>query len=172
MLAIFTGSGGAQPAAKAPSVVADIAFPNASWTDIFSGSRTLEQSVNIPAVGSRLFIDFGPGTPVPPSRMANGMRAWLDAPVREAATVYVNGQLAGYVWHPPFRVDITKFAHAGANQIKVVVANTAINELAGQSLPDYKLLTLKYGNRFQPQDMDNLKPLPSGILGRVTLISD
>ncbi|MDP9169524.1 MAG: glycoside hydrolase [Acidobacteriota bacterium] len=172
VLAIFTGSGGAQPAAKAPSVVADIAFPNASWTDIFSGSRTLEQSVNIPAVGSRLFIDFGPGTPVPPSRMANGMRAWLDAPVREAATVYVNGQLAGYVWHPPFRVDITKFAHAGANQIKVVVANTAINELAGQSLPDYKLLTLKYGNRFQPQDMDNLKPLPSGILGRVTLISD
>ena len=47
------------------------------------------------------------------------------------------------------------------------MANTAINELAGQSLPDYKLLKLKYGDRFQPQDMENLQPLPSGILGQV-----
>ena len=53
-----------------------------------------------------------------------------------------------------------------------MVANTAINELAGQSLPDYKLLNMRYGNRFQPQDMDNLKPLPSGILGKLTLVSE
>ena len=28
----------------------------------------------------------------------NGMQAWLDAPVREAAVVYINGQRAGSVW--------------------------------------------------------------------------
>ena len=92
-----------------------------------------------------------------------------DPPVREAAAVYVNGQFAGNVWRPPFRVDIGKFAYAGANQLRVVVANTAINELAGQSLPDYRLLKLETGDRFQPQDMNNLQPLPSGILGQVML---
>ena len=30
-----------------------------------------------------------------------------------------------------------------------------------------KLLKLKYGDRFQPQDMNDLQPLPSGILGQV-----
>jgi hypothetical protein len=138
-----------------------------SWTDdpakkYFSG--TVAYETTIPAAH---VLDFGPGTPVPQTRMSNGMRAWLDPPVREAATVYVNGQLAGYVWHAPFELDISKFTHAGTNQLKVVVANTAINELAGQALPDYKLLKLKYGDRFQPQDMNDLQPLPSGILGQV-----
>jgi hypothetical protein len=114
-------------------------------------------------------LDFGVGTPLQPTRMANGMRAWIDPPVREAATVYVNDKLAGYVWKAPFQVDIAKFVHPGANDIRIVVANTAINELAGQTLPDYKLLKLEYGDRFQPQDMNNLQPLPSGILGPITL---
>ena len=43
--------------------------------------------------------------------------------------------------------------------------------LAGQSLPDYKLLNLRYTERFTPQDMKDLKPLPSGILGAVKLVS-
>ena len=138
-----------------------------SWTDdpkrrYYSGTVAYEATI-----GPAHTIDFGPGTPVHPTRIANGMRAWLEPPVREAAVVYVNGQLAGYVWHPPFELDISKFTHAGTNQLKIVVANTAINELAGQSLPDYKLLKLKYGDRFQPQDMENLQPLPSGILGPV-----
>ena len=45
-----------------------------------------------------------------------------------------------------------------------------INELAGQTLPDYKLLNLRYGVRFTPQDMQNLKPLPSGLLGPIKLL--
>ncbi len=125
--------------------------------------------MNIAAVEGPLFLDFGKGTALPISNMANGMRAWLDPPVREAATVWVNGQMAGYIWSPPFRVNIAKFAKPGANRIRIVVANTAINELAGQAMPDYKLLNLRYGNRFQPQDMDNLKPLPSGITGKILL---
>ena len=51
----------------------------------------------------------------------------------------------------------------GGNSIRITVANTAINALAGSKLPDYRLLRLQYGNRFDPQDMDNLKPLPSGL---------
>jgi hypothetical protein len=50
------------------------------------------------------------------------------------------------------------------------VGNLAINELAGQSMPDYKLLNLRYGVRFQPQNMEGLKPLPAGLLGGLKLV--
>ena len=59
---------------------------------------------------------------------------------------------------------------AGKNELRVVVGNTAINELAGRSLPDYRLLYARYGKLFEPQGMKDLEPLPSGMLGRVTLI--
>jgi hypothetical protein len=97
------------------------------------------------------------------------MRAYLEGPVREAAQVFVNGQSAGYVWHPPYRLDLTRWLRPGANQLRIVVGNTAINALAGRSLPDNRLLNDRYGLRFVPQDMDHLQPLPSGIVGHVVL---
>jgi hypothetical protein len=42
--------------------------------------------------------------------------------------------------------------------------------MAGQPLPDYRLLRARYGMLFVPQDMQNLQPLPSGMLGPVTLV--
>jgi hypothetical protein len=143
-----------------------------SWSDdpqtrYYSGSATYQRTFDVP--GKYSILDFGPGTPLEPARMSNGMRAWIDPPVREAALVYVNDKLAGSVWRAPFQVEVGELLHAGSNTIRIVVANTAINELAGQSMPDYKLLKLKYGDRFQPQDMDKLEPLPSGILGKITL---
>jgi hypothetical protein len=53
-----------------------------------------------------------------------------------------------------------------------MVGNLAINELAGTSLPDYRLLNRRYGERFSPQDMENLQPLPSGLLGTIRLIAE
>lgn len=58
---------------------------------------------------------------------------------------------------------------AGKNDLRIVVGNTAINSLAGQSLPDYRLLNDRYGERFVPQGMKNLQPLPSGLLGGLRL---
>jgi hypothetical protein len=55
--------------------------------------------------------------------------------------------------------------------MRIVVANLAINQMAKGPLPNYKALSAKYGERFQPQDMGNLRPLPSGILGPVRLIA-
>jgi hypothetical protein len=98
------------------------------------------------------------------------MRAYLESPVREAAEVYVNGKRAGVVWHPPYSIDLTSFLTPGKNELRIVVGNTAINSLAGRELPDYRLLRDKYGNLFTPQDMDNLQPLPSGILGSLQLV--
>ena len=71
---------------------------------------------------------------------------------------------------PPYEVRITKLLHAGENKIRIEVGNLAINALAGQSLPDYRLLNLRYTERFQPQDMENLKPQPAGLLGPVRLV--
>jgi hypothetical protein len=43
--------------------------------------------------------------------------------------------------------------------------------MAGHKLPDYKLLNLRYGERFQPQDMDKIQVLPSGLVGPIKLVS-
>jgi hypothetical protein len=99
------------------------------------------------------------------------MCAWLESPVREAALVYVNGTLAGSVWHPPYRLEIEKLLKPGRNHIKLIVANLAINALAGRTPPDYNLLNKRYGERFSPQDMQGLRPLLSGVLGTIRLIA-
>ncbi|HWB84290.1 MAG TPA: glycosyl hydrolase [Bryobacteraceae bacterium] len=149
-----------------------------SWTDYpgdkyYSGKATYEKTVSVPSAmthsGGAVYLDFGPGTVVPPGRLGNGMRAWMESPVREAAQVYVNGTLAGPVWHPPYRVDVTKLLKPGQNSIRVVVANLALNALAGQSLPNYHLLNLRYGERFSVQGTQDIQALPSGILGPVKL---
>ena len=151
-----------------------------SWTGIdderyYSGTATYERTIQIPenvAKAGRVLLDFGVGTPVPRTQLHQaGTRTWYDAPLRDVAQVYVNGKLAGSVWHPPYNINVAAFLHPGTNDLKIVVANTAINELAGRSGPDYRLLNLRYGERFTPQDMDHLEPQPSGILGPLRLIS-
>ena len=120
-----------------------------------------------------LELRFAKGTPLPDTQPANkpGIRAWYDAPVREAATVLVNGREAGVLWHPPYTLDLTNLTHPGDNAIEIRVYNTAINALAGQPPRDYTALKAKYGDRFQMQDMNNLQPVPSGIFGPVEVVT-
>jgi hypothetical protein len=116
-------------------------------------------------------LDFGPGTPIeePTPLLQHSMKAYLEGPIREAAEVYVNGDRAGFVWRPPYRIDVTKLLKPGENDLRIIVGNTAINSLAGSALPTYRLLNQRYGERFVPQDMANLQALPSGILGGLRL---
>lgn len=149
-----------------------------SWTEdkktrFFSGVASYEKEVTIPDwMLSReisLTLDFGEGQAIPIQERKNGMRAWLDAPIREAAVVYVNGQRAGSIWCPPFSINVGGLLKAGENKLRIEVANTAINYMAGHPQPDYTLLNRKYGERFQAQDMENLQPLPSGLIGKIRL---
>jgi hypothetical protein len=148
-----------------------------SWTEsagtrFFSGRATYSRRFEWDGSGKKLFVDFGEGTPVAaPTGNAPGMRALLESPVRECALVYVNGKLAGSIWHPPYRVDVSELAHTGSNDLKVVVANLAINEMAGKALPSYKLLNMRFGERFTPQGFEGLQQLPAGLLGKVTLVT-
>ena len=145
-----------------------------SWSEeesfkYYSGQVTYERALDLPAsvsTGHSLVLDFGQGKAVakPDPLPTFNMRAYLEGPVREAAEVYVNGQRAGVVWHPPYTIDVTSLLKSGRNELRIVVGNTAINSLAGRALPDYRLLNDRYGERFIPQGMDNLQPLPSGLL--------
>lgn len=133
--------------------------------------RTFVLSVQDLRSGSSGVLDFGQGTPIeePSPLPQHSMRAYYEGPVREAAEIYVNGERAGFVWRPPYAIDVTRFLKAGENTLRIIVGNTAINSLAGRALPTYRLLNQRYGKRFEPQDMVNLEALPSGILGAVRL---
>jgi hypothetical protein len=153
-----------------------------SWTDLegrkyFSGEAVYSRSFHLNEVvqpGERLVLDCGEGTATADSRppSASGMSALLDAPVREAALVFVNGKRAGALWHPPYRIDLTSLLQSGENRLEIHLYNTAINEMAGQPPRDYSALNARYGKRFEPQDMDHLQPLPSGLLGPVHLVEE
>jgi hypothetical protein len=152
-----------------------------SWTEIpgkqfYSGEAIYSRNFTVDAksissLDSTLYLDFGAGTPIEDKRRPNasGMLALLDPPVREAAIVFINGKRTGSLWHPPYRIAVSNFVHAGENQIEVHVYNTAINLLSGQPPRDYTALKAKYGRRFDPQDMDHLQPIPSGLFGPIHL---
>lgn len=149
-----------------------------SWADdeatkYFSGTATYEKSFNLAPnlLQSSLKLDFGEPVSLKFEVQKNGMATYLDAPVKEAAVIYINDKRAGSVWCPPYSLDVTPFLKAGENNIKIVVGNTALNYMAGRKLPDYRLLNLRYGERFQPQEMEKIQVLPSGLTGNIRLIS-
>ena len=151
-----------------------------SWTDdeatrYFSGVATYERDIDINdsllQQGLTVRLDFGKGTAIPQLNLRAGMQAWLDGPVREAAVVYVNGQRAGSVWCPPYALDVTRLLRRGQNKLRILVGNLALNYMAGHRLPDYRLLNLRYGERFVAQDMDKVRPIPSGLLGKIRLVA-
>lgn len=150
-----------------------------SWTDddathFFSGVATYEKSFDLSAdslkAANSAILDFGEGTALDPQPLRNGMQTWFEPPIREAAVIYVNGQKAGSLWCPPYKLDIKQLLKVGRNDLQIMVGNTALNYMAGRSLPDYKLLNLRYGERFQAQDMDKVRPIPSGITGSPKLV--
>jgi alpha-L-rhamnosidase len=159
-----------------------------SWADdpstrFFSGTASYSRAVDVPAAfraaGARVYLDFGDAQSVerdalPGGTMrGNSFAALIAPPIREAATVFVNGQRAGAVWAPPYRVDVTALLRDGSNDIRIDVYNTAINQLAeGGRLPDVAAVTERYGQRFRLQDVDNLRPIPSGILTVPRLVAE
>ena len=149
-----------------------------SWSEdeetrFYSGEAVYENDFTASSnwLGIRAFLDFGPGATVePPANGLSHFRALLEGPVREVAQVFINGEDAGWIWKPPYQVDVTPSIRVGQNHVKIIVYNLAINALAGRALPDYRLLNSRYGERFKPQDMENLEPLPSGLLTAPRLV--
>jgi hypothetical protein len=160
----------------------------------YSGEVIYSRDFNLttlPKSATYLTIDGGtalPGSPNSPpehaplgdnglpnplvTRTGPGMHAYFDPPIREAALVLINGKPAGALWHPPYRLDITKLLKPGQNHIEIHVYNTALNAWSALPPHDYKPLIAKYGDRFQMQDLDKVKPVPSGIFGTIHLVTE
>jgi len=156
------------------------------WTTLtnethFSGVATYEKTVTVPPEmlrpGLALSFDFGHATAAQPgSEGLDGgarFRAALNPPVREAAILYVNHQRISSVWCPPYTVDVTGRLKAGENNIRIEVANLAVNYMAGIKLPnyDYEGLNRQFGNRFTPQNMGLIRPQPAGLTGPIRLLA-
>ncbi|MDA3927158.1 MAG: glycosyl hydrolase [Kiritimatiellae bacterium] len=65
-------------------------------------------------------------------------RVWLDlGKVKEIALVRLNGEKMGVLWHPPYRVDVSKALIKGNNTLEIRVANQWFNRFIGdEQLPD------------------------------------
>ena len=151
----------------------------ADWTSdpatrFYSGEAVYERDLKLGKlpVGAT-FLEVEGGTPVtqPTTRKGPGMRAWYDPPVRDAAIVFINGRRVGSLWHPPYKLPVAGFLKPGKNHIAIKVYNTAINAWAALPPHDYQPLIAKYGDRFQMQDLDQVKPVPSGLLGTIRLVT-
>jgi hypothetical protein len=149
-----------------------------SWTQDtalqhYSGQGTYTRDIDLTAgdlAWPAIRLDLGPGAPgVANERKGPGYYAQYDAPVRDAAEVFVNGQRAGVIWCAPFQLDLKPHLKPGRNRLEIRVYNTAINSLAGRPPADYTTLRNVYGDRFQPQNMSELAPLPAGLIGAPVL---
>jgi hypothetical protein len=155
-----------------------------SWTEDpaqkdFSGVAVYEKTINVVpemlAEGLSLTLSFGPTIVLQDSgsggRGGQRFAAALEAPVHEAAVVYINTQRVGSVWAPPYSLDVTGWLKLGRNALRIEVANLAINHMAAHGYPNYNLsgVRLHFGNRFDPQDLKGLRAVPAGLLGPIRL---
>jgi len=99
--------------------------------------------------------------------------------VRELAEVYINKKSAGITWYAPFRLDITDYVQYGTNHLRVEVANTWANRLAGDAkLPESERMTHSNVIRLPSawwipmQDIPNKEfdLMESGLLGPVSIM--
>ena len=88
--------------------------------------------------------------------------------------MWVNGNLAGGVWLPPYEVEIGPLLKQGRNTLKVTVGNTMLNRFLGLPDEDLRPLRAVYGNRFpDPEEKKITKePPPSGLIGPVEIIRE
>ena len=85
------------------------------------------------------------------------------------AKVKVNGQYAGDVWTPPYRVEVTDLLQPGENNVEIEVVTTWQNRLIGDSmLPEEERTTWIPCNNWSGKDALQ----KSGLIGPVTLESD
>jgi hypothetical protein len=73
----------------------------------------------------------------------------------------------------PNSLEVTGKLKSGENQIRIEVANLAVNHMVAHGYPNYNLQGVRqqFGNRFDPQDLNRLQPLPSGLLGPIQLVA-
>jgi hypothetical protein len=132
----------------------------APWTDSeevpvksFAGTATYTTTIELPEAAlsdKTLSIDLG------------------DA--KEMAEVFLNGKSLGIVLTPPYRVSLGGAARPGKNELKVQVTKLWANRIIGDiTHPEQGTFTrTNMAGAFKAGDT----PLPSGLLGPVTILTE
>ena len=103
--------------------------------------------------------------------LAPGERLILDlGDVRDFATVTANGRTCPALWKPPFRVDVTDAVGASRKlSLSIRITNRWPNRLIGDdALPESERGTWTSYRHWTKDE----KPLPSGLLGPVNLVTE
>ena len=98
---------------------------------------------------------------------AHSYRVELAPPLGEVAEIVVNDEALGWVWHPPYRLDLGRAIRPGRNRLVMKVYNTSAHALAEeQGLAERsRRLVQRYGWRFANQDLASAEEgLRSGLL--------
>jgi hypothetical protein len=92
--------------------------------------------------------------------------------VRESARVWINGQSIGCLWSVPF-ATVTEMLHEGSNTLEIEVTNLSANRLRDLEKRgvEWKIFyEINMVNRhYEKFDATKWDPMPSGLLGKVTL---
>jgi hypothetical protein len=143
----FPKGWGAPPQVTFERLISWTSHPDAG-VKYFSGTASYRRRIEIPesmlGVGRKVYLDLGR--------------------VQVIAEVKLNGRDLGILWKPPFRVDLTNAARAGANDLEVRVVNLWPNRLVGDDhLPED---TEWNGDNLRrwPQWLLDGKPSPTGRL--------
>ena len=137
-----------------------------SWTaradpgvKYFSGTTTYTKTLQAPQdwfqADSRLVLDLGA--------------------VNDIAEVSLNDKPPATLWKPPYRLDVAGSLKLGGNRLEIKVTNQWTNRQIGDRLadPGQRVLAASpggFGGMGGP-GRANQTPLPSGLLGPVTVIS-
>ncbi|MGV8094742.1 MAG: glycosyl hydrolase [Mangrovibacterium sp.] len=94
--------------------------------------------------------------------------------LRETAEVIVNGEKAGTIWTVPGNITIPGKLLRKHNRIELDVTNTSFNrviELDQQKVPWKNFYEINFVNiRYEPFDASGKSPVPSGLIGKVSLV--
>ena len=143
----FPPNWGAPPTVTLDKLISWPAHPD-NGVRYFSGTATYAKDIEISA-----------------DRLTAGRELWLDlGAVKNFAEVSLNGQSLGVLWKPPFRVNISAAAKAGANKLVVKVTNLWPNRLIGdEQLPADVAWNGKQLKEWPQWFLDG-KPSPNGRL--------
>jgi len=93
---------------------------------------------------------------------------WIDlGRVHNLVELYINGELVETLWRHPYRAEISKYLHAGNNQLELRVVNLWPNRIIGDQQPGVRKWTFTTIPFYQADS----PLLESGLIGPVRLLS-
>ncbi|WP_224998987.1 glycosyl hydrolase [Cesiribacter sp. SM1] len=93
--------------------------------------------------------------------------------VRESARVWINGEEVGLLWSIPYKARVGQYLKEGENTLKVEVVNLMANRIRDmdqKGIEWRRYHEINFVNiNYKPFDASAWEPVPSGLLGPVTL---